>query len=187
MDSNPIIKELEGLEEKDLEEPRKSRFGKFIVQFTALFLLLIVVVYYLPGDVIPILEGRTESSKMSNNLAVDFDGGKVIFDEAAYRDLKKLYLENQEIEIKVCLKGNRQGSTYYVTDLDIPTSFSQSVFHVTSESCSSDTLIPLHTHPYKHCIFSEQDIKSYEQFIERNPESIGGLMCEIDRFNFYKG
>ena len=67
----------------------------------------------------------------------------------------------------------------------MPKAFGQSVSHVSAELCNSNTIVALHSHPYKRCIFSEQDIKSYEAARQINPDAIIGLMCEADRFGFY--
>jgi len=181
---DPVLEDLKDFE-NNIDLPKRSRTHKFVMYLIAIFMLSIIIIYFLPGDVIPILKGKAESSSLSDDFTISFYGGSVIFDENVYQELKDLYLSNEGPEIKVCLKGEKQGTEYYVTSLEVPKIFSQSVFHVSSEGCSSDILIHLHTHPYKHCLFSDQDIKSYGQFKKTNPDAIIGLMCEVDRFNFY--
>lgn len=167
---------LDDLRDAKLEEvPERRGMKKLLWVLTAVFILSIVIIYFLPGDVLHILEGRIESSKLEGFTA-EYDGGKVIFSEEVYNELKSLYLENQETEIKVCLTGEKVGEDYYITELYIPKTFSATVYSVVSEGCG-DALISMHTHPFKHCLFSEQDIESSEGMI--------GLMCEIDRFSFY--
>ena len=182
---DPVLRDIENLAEEDLAPVKKSRYGKILVYFLAIFMLGITVIYFLPGDVVQVLEGRGESDKLEE-FSVDFDGGKVIFDPEIYQKIRDYYLSEEGPEIKVCMKGHKEGFTYYIDDYYVPEIHSQSVFHVSSEGCSEDTLIPLHSHPVKHCLFSEQDISSYRQFKKINPEAIVGLMCEVDRLNFYR-
>ena len=182
---DPVLNDIKDLAEDDLEPVKKSKFSKLVVYILAIFLLSITVVYFLPGDVVQVIEGRGESSKL-DEFTVDFEGGTVVFDPVIYQKLKDYYLSEEGPEIKVCLKGKIEGNKYYITNYFVPEIYSQSAFHVSSEGCSADTIIPLHSHPFKHCLFSEQDISSYRAFKEKNPEAIVGLMCEVDRFNFYR-
>jgi hypothetical protein len=165
------------VEELPEEEPKK----KWLAILAAIFLLSIVVVYFLPGDVFSVLQGRLESSKL-DGFEAEYDGGKVIFDKAVYEMLREIYINNQKTETKVCLTGEKVGDDYYINGIEIPEIFSATVYQVISEGCG-DALIPMHTHPFRHCLFSEQDIKSYESL--SNKDAMIGLMCEIDRFSFY--
>jgi proteasome lid subunit RPN8/RPN11 len=51
--------------------------------------------------------------------------------------------------------------------------------------CNKETIIDLHTHPFLHCIFSNQDIDSYEKYRKYNPDAIMALMCEENRVSMY--
>lgn len=81
--------------------------------------------------------------------------------------------------------SNYTKKIYKVYGFYIPKIFSNDVFSVTSQICNNKTIIDLHTHPILHCIFSEQDIKSYNQLKMSNPDLIMVLMCDEKRFNFY--
>lgn len=81
--------------------------------------------------------------------------------------------------------SNYTKKIYKVYGFYIPKIFSNDVFSVTSQICNNKTIIDLHTHPILHCIFSEQDIKSYNQLKRSNPDLIMVLMCDEKRFNFY--
>ena len=51
---------------------------------------------------------------------------------------------------------------------------------------SKDDLVDLHTHPFKHCLPSDVDLESFKQFKKMNKDAIMAIMCEKDRFNFYR-
>jgi len=169
------------------EKLKRQKRKKIVIAIISLFLATIVIVYLIPGNyVLSIIGGQLASSKLDQNFVVELDnGGKVIFEAGVYAELKQLYLEEQETEFKVCLDGWKEGKDYYISGLNIPETYAQSFAHVSAELCSNNTIIPLHTHPYKHCILSEQDIQNYEAVKAVNPDAIIGLMCEIARFNFY--
>lgn len=167
---------LDDLKDAKLEEvPERKGLKRVLWIIIGIFMLSIIVVYFLPGDVTHVLGGKLESSKIEG-LEVRYDNGKVVFSEEVYEELKTLYLENQETEIKVCLNGEKKGNDYFVEELYIPETVFATVYSVVSEGCG-DALISLHTHPERHCLFSEQDLKS---------EGMIGLMCEIDRFSFHE-
>ena len=153
----------------------------------ALFLILIVLTYLVPGNnLLDIIEGRFVSYPLEEDFFVSLrSGGKVIFGSEVYEELKIIYLEEQKNEFKVCLIGNKFGDDYKINDLKKPVIYNQDVFSVSAEQCGKETLIPLHSHPKNRCIFSFQDIKSYEAFKKINPDAIIGLMCEQKRFSFY--
>lgn len=175
---NPVLDDLE-------EVPERKGLEKVLFILLGLFMLSIIIIYFLPGDVFSILQGRIDSSKLKGFTA-EYDSGKVVFSEEVYSELKQLWLDNQETEIKMCLTGEKVGDDYFIDDLELPKTYYKTVVSVTAEDCSAETLIPMHTHPFRHCLFSEADIKSYEAFKARNPDAMIGLMCEVDRFGFYR-
>ena len=153
-----------------------------LIKIAGLISIILIVIYIFPND---ILAGQIESKKLNEDLTIDLDDGKIIFGNNTYERLLQMYLAEQEHEIKICLTGIKQNHNYIITDLYEPEIISQSFSHVSAEHCNSETIIPLHSHPFKHCIFSQQDIMSYEKFTEINPDAIAGLMCEPNRFTFY--
>jgi len=158
----------------------------FIV-FLALFLIFLLFSYLVPGaHTLRVFEGLLASSSLNDDFSVDLsDGGRVVLEQKVYSELKDLYFENQKNEFKVCLEGEKQGNEYFVSGLVVPETYLKTFSSVSSQICSAETIIPLHSHPYRDCVFSEQDIKSYAAFRSLNPDAIMGLMCEIDRFAFY--
>ncbi|MEK6923182.1 MAG: hypothetical protein AABW84_00590 [Nanoarchaeota archaeon] len=159
----------------------KLRKKQNIIKISGLILIVLILIYIFPRD---ILAGQILSDKLNDDLTIDLNNGKVIFQNNSYDKLLQTYLSEQQHEIAVCLIGEKQNNNYIITDLYEPKISSQSFTHVSSEFCSSETIILLHSHPFKHCTFSEQDIISFEKFRERNPDAIEGLMCEPDRFTF---
>lgn len=169
------------------EELKRLRRKKIFVAVTGLFLAVLLVSYLIPGNyILYLVEGHFSSYKLNSDLTIDLkNGGKIIFNETVYEELKQLYFAEQKNEFKVCLQGRKEGANYYIAGLYRPEIFGQSFSHVSAELCDENTIIPLHTHPYKHCIFSLQDIRNYEAVRKKNSDAIIGLMCEVDRFNFY--
>lgn len=152
----------------------------------ALVLLLLLLVYLVPGyDLLSILEGRIVSTQITDLTIILQDGRKIIFQKEVYEALQKIYVDNQKTEFSVCLQGEKQENTYKITGLSVPRTYEQDVFHVRAELCSKETLIALHSHPYKKCIFSEADIRYYNSFANINKDGLIGLMCEPTRFAFY--
>ena len=188
MPEDPVLDDLKGLSEEDLlKEIRKpfSRLGRLLL---GLFILLIFLPFLFPGDFLTILEGRLDSARLSPHFTAPLEeGGRVLFDQGVYESLRRLYREHPRTEIKVCLLGDKLGRTYHVTGIYEPETYAQSVFSVTAENCPPNTIIALHTHPYRHCLLSVQDIQSYEASRRIHPEALVGVMCEESRFSFYGG
>ncbi len=150
------------------------------------FLILLLLIYLVPGyDLLSILEGKTTSTVVDNYHFTLPDGRTIAFARDVFAQLQQLYFDNQEHEFSVCLLGSHQDTIYRITGLVHPRTYDQDVFHVRADICGKETLIALHSHPYKKCIFSEQDITYYRSFATINPEGLIGVMCEPDRFGFY--
>jgi len=180
--------DLREITEKDIDKTAKeTKYEKIIIAAVSIFLVLLVVPYFIFGDnIFYVIEGKLVSEKIKNDFSVSFDSGKVIFENGTYNKLKEFYFANQKNEFKVCLIGNKKKNNYFISDFYSPKTFGQSVSHVSAELCNDSAIVALHSHPYKRCIFSEQDIKSYEAGKQANPDAIIGLMCEADRFGFYR-
>ena len=169
------------------EEKPPSLFKKILMGIAGILLVILFLSYFGVGNrLIPILEGRLVSTTVGDDFVANLShGGKVVFERSVYEKLLEKYFAEQEHEFSVCLLGYKQGKDYLITGFATTETFHQSFANVISEQCPPTTIIPLHTHPYKHCIFSEQDIRSYEAFLKVNPDAITGLMCEPDRFTFH--
>ena len=177
--------DLNNLSPEQVEErERKKRIKKYITLPLTIFLLILLIVYLFPGDLLQIIESSFVSNKL-NNFEIQFQSGEVVFKKEIYEELKGYYLKNQKREIKVCLIGEKLGEIYHVKKLIIPLVLDSSVTHIKTQQCPIETLISLHSHPFKRCIFSEQDIKYYGHLKERNKDAIIGVMCDINQFGFY--
>src|SRR3989344_3446649 len=163
---------------EDLEEKPESRFKKVFIILLALFLIIIFLIYVIAPAGNNFLAGLIESSKVKENQ-IDFSlNGKIIFENNSLKELQELWIINPEKEFKVCLQGEIRENHYYINNLYIPTIFSQSSNQVRAEPCSEESLIDLHSHPFRHCIPSEQDIETFKQFRERQPAALMVIMCE---------
>jgi len=150
--------------------------------------LVILFVSYLSGGdwLYPILEGRVESDVIGADYIVNVtETVRVVFAPDVYRELLRLYYDQPEHEFKACLIGTKSGNDYLIDDLSLPETYQRSFAHVIAEQCPPVTIVSLHTHPFKHCIFSDVDIESYDAFLTVNPDAIIGLMCEPERFTFH--
>src|SRR3989344_5722658 len=166
--------------------PGRKRIRKFVIASIAIFLLLLFVMYFVFGDVWHILEGKIGSYQVDNDYSVQTEYGSIIFSEEVYNKIVFNYFDNQETEVAFCLRGNLKNKEYYLDDFYIPPTKHQEVFSVTAEMCDKDTLVAFNTHPYKSCIFSSADINYYKSFSNLNPDGMIGLMCEPNRFTFYR-
>ena len=193
MPSSSWEKELEEHREllrplEPLKQPSQAQkiMKRILTLGIALLLLLLLLVYFVPGyDLLSILEGKTVSDVVDNYRITLADGRVILFNPDVYAQLRQLYLDNQHQEFSACLLGLKQDNIYSLTRLVQPKTYEQDIFHVRAEMCMKETLIALHSHPYKHCIFSEADIQYYNAFAKLNKEGLIGVMCELDRFGFY--
>ena len=108
-----------------------------------------------------------------------------IFDERTEEVLKSYYFSEQETEISLCLEGYK-AEDYRITSLYQPKIYQAAYNQVSFEPCSAETMIILHTHPYKRCIASGQDLEMLEKSKLSNPEVLMVVMCGPDRFSVYE-
>ena len=112
------------------------------------------------------------------------EGDSIIFLENTHLLLKEEYLNNEHVEISVCLQGYKE-IIYYVTSLYFPEIIEQSVDHVKFRQCPKETIIWLHSHPYNKCIASEQDILTLKKQKEISEDILMLIMCSTNQFNAY--
>jgi hypothetical protein len=186
MDKKELELLEEGLEEfKEEESEFKKALRKIYIIIIALFLVLLILANTLAGSFLVFsINGRISSVTIKDNV-INFANKSIYFEPAISDKLKQFYIDNQKTEIRLCLTGKKEGNNYNVTGIYTPEIYKKDVFSVTSRMCSRETVIDLHTHPFLHCIFSNQDITSYEKYRKYNPDAIMALMCEENRFSMY--
>lgn len=179
--------EIESLEKEMTEEigKEKSLIRKFFFILMALAILLLMVsfvfVSYPVGD---ILASRSESSLIEGNR-INLGDFSIILENGTYEMLEQMYFNDRTKEISLCMIGNKEYTNYYITSMYQPETYSDSYSHVSFEPCSEDTIIMLHTHPYKRCIASQTDIETLDKTKQRNADVLMVVMCEAKRFSVY--
>lgn len=170
----------------EAEEEKHYVLKKVLIAVIAFFLLALFLPYYLLGpNTISIIEGALASSKIEN-LTVKGDGFSVAFEKSAYENLLGVYNKNQRYEFKACLTGKTLGKDYIIDGILLPSMLSQDFAQVTAEMCPIGTLASLHSHPYRMCIPSWQDLKNFEAFKTISPNGLMMIMCKEDRFYVYR-
>lgn len=190
-----ILKEIkEFQEEREELKKEESKLFKFLKRTYIIVLALVIFTLLLVNTqtgyhLISLMSGNLVSSTLNNDYSFDLrQGGKIYFVKNTWDMLSTYYDENQKYEFKLCLTGYKEEnkSDYYITGIYQPYIYAQDVFSVTAQLCNSSTIVSLHSHPPLHCVFSEQDMRAYEQFQQINVEGILGLMCDKERMTFYK-
>ena len=159
---------------------------KIFIFLTGIFLVFLTISYLIPSSSLySILTSRWSSFEINNNKITLEDGTRIIFQNNSYEELQQIYFNNQQHEFKACLLGNKLGKTFEITNIEQPIILQQSYNSVTAKPCKRETIISLHSHPFKRCHFSMQDLKNLNALKARNHEAFLGLMCENNRFNFF--
>ncbi len=174
------------MEEEHYEEEQPSLLKRISVAIIGLFLVFLMLSTFLVwGNVGEMVAGWIESETVENGL-VELEDYTVAFSNNTYEILQEIYYDNQEHETKVCLFGEVKDTVYNVTYVYQPVIYSQQFNQVVSEACPSETIVALHSHPYGHCIASQQDLSTLAQSKLVNENIIIGVMCDEDRFSFYQ-
>ena|SRR3989338_3687585 len=168
-------------------EIKESKFKKFFVIALALFLLVLFAAYTLINAAgTDVLSGLALSYKAEKN-EIDFSfGNKLIFEGNTLDELKEIYYANPNVEFKSCLKGEKINLSYHITEILIPITYEQTYRSVTSEPCPPDSIVDLHSHPFRRCLPSDQDFSNFKLFKEKNPDALMAVMCEDNRFGIYE-
>jgi proteasome lid subunit RPN8/RPN11 len=112
----------------------------------------------------------------------------IYFPEQVAKELSFLYQSEQEsraLETSVCLRGFKEGKVYSINEVFYPLITYQSYTQVSFKACPDDTLIMLHTHPYKHCEASGTDIRTLNKIKSSNEHVLMIIMCEDNRYAIY--
>jgi len=180
----PKFEEVEyEVKEDELEE---SAFSKiFFVIIGAIILLLVVSFVFVNFPIADIIAGKMESKIIVNNT-INLGDFSIILENGAYETLQKIYFSNPKVEMSACLLGKKEGNYYLISDLYQPRVYSESFNEILFDICSNETLIILHSHPYKRCIASETDIGTLNKTKQTNPNVLMVVMCEAKRFSVYR-
>ena len=172
------------IEQENQEFLENTKTKKILILIITIFLLFLIGSYFLLSYPIYPLIGSLSESKIIKNNTIKLDDFSIIFTNNTYEKLKENYLQNQKVEISVCLKGIKN-KNYIITSIYQPEIIDKSFNHITFKQCSKDSLIVLHSHPFKRCIASYQDIKTLKNIKKINQDTIMLIMCETDRFTIY--
>ncbi|MCD4759740.1 hypothetical protein K8R33_02540 [archaeon] len=172
------MENIQNLEERPL-------WKKILIGILSLFLLSLFLSYFLLSyPLFQIFESIFES-KISKENKIIFEEVTIIFQNNTYNLLQQNYYEDQSVEFTVCLKGQIVQENYIIQSLYTPKIYEQSFNHVRFEACSNDTLVLLHSHPFRRCIASKQDLITLESVKQRNNNTLMVIMCEPNRFSLY--
>ncbi len=174
---------------KDLPESEESiippLIKKIILLIMGLFIILLMVTFIFGtfplGDII---QGKTQSSLLQGDMLI-LPEFLIVLKNNTAQALEELYLEEQQEEFSVCLQGTFENKIYSITSFYQPVTYQRAFNHVTFESCNVDTLIMLHSHPYKRCVASQTDLDTLKKSQEQNPQMLLVVMCEQRRLAVY--
>ncbi|MBM3200395.1 hypothetical protein FJZ53_05640 [Candidatus Woesearchaeota archaeon] len=180
-----IIITQEEIEKLPLEN-KPSKLKKFFITLTAVCLIFLVMSFvwmnYGLGDIL--LSLFTSKTLQENAVSINRTSS-LVFKYGAYNSLIDKYSAEQSREFKACLIGEKDGGNYVVRSVIIPEMIEQSFNQVVSKPCPQGTVAELHSHPYRRCLESEQDVKTKELTKRDNLDVLMVIMCEKDRFSFY--
>ena len=189
-DNSIMQKAIEKIEEEAEEEiiEEKSGLRKFFLMVGAILIAVLVMSYiFVTFPIGSIIEGQVESAAISGDVVI-YGNISIAFENSTGDALKKDYFGQQKNEFSLCLLGNvekNKNLTYHVKTFYRPETVSKSFSEVVFRPCSADTIILLHTHPYKSCLASEEDIRTLNESKKLNPDVIMAIMCEPERFSVY--
>lgn len=189
MKDHEILEDIQKVarEEQDKEDQTdKYRWVKIIFWLVIglIMILLMISFVFVTYPISGIIGGKLESNILNNNV-IELDEFDVVFEDNTLKQLQNIYFNEQKVEFSVCLLGNKDNNIYDITNLYKPVTYSQTFNSVSFEPCSDETLIILHSHPYKSCIASQADISMLARSKERNKDVLMVVMCEPERFSVY--
>ncbi|MDD4877772.1 MAG: hypothetical protein PHO02_01905 [Candidatus Nanoarchaeia archaeon] len=166
---------------KPLDDAKPSKLKKAAAAFAAFLLFFLIVSYsvaFLGMDSIP---GLIKSRQM-DVYGIPLGDSMLVFSEGIYDEIVSYANENEGVETKFCLMGERKDGIITVTSLFKPLIIAQDFKSVTSKPCPEGTIVSVHTHPLLHCTPSIQD---YRALHSSQDSEYNAVMCERGRFYFY--
>jgi len=172
------------------KEQKESTIKKIFLISISLFLVFLMISYvFVSFPIGKIIRGQLESSPIEDGI-IKLPNFNIVFNENTFNQLTTIYLNEQKVEFSVCLSGekitNKKKVTYQITSLYRPKVYQQSFSHVSFAPCPVDSLIMLHSHPYKSCLASQTDLDTLNKSKEENPDLVMVVMCESKRFSVYQ-
>ena len=180
-----IINEEEIEEEVEKELPKEdSKLKKTFIFLTGIFLVILMISYiFVSFPISGIIRGIFESTPL-DGIKLELDNLTILFEKGTNEIIREYYLNEQKVEFSLCLQGTKKDNIYRINSLYQPQQ-RQSFNQVTFESCSKESIILFHTHPYKSCLASETDLKTLKKSQKENSEMLMIIMCEPERFSVY--
>jgi len=179
-------KEIEKSEVELVEEVQKeSKLKKAFIIVGGILMGLLVVSFVFVNYPIGSILGSQIESKIIINSVINLTNFSVSLENSTYEKLKDIYFKNQKTENAVCMLGYEKNRIYHIESLYQPVILSKSLTRVVFQPCSNDTLIMLHTHPYKECLASDTDIQTLNKTKQENPNILMVIMCESNRMAVY--
>ena len=177
---------LEDLATLDVDEDKPDpKWHKPLFLFgTIVMIFLMLSFIFVSSPITRIIEGQLESVPLEN-ARLDLGDLSLVFSTDTAAQLQQMYFAEQKVEFSVCLQGVKQGNVYTITSLYQPQQYQQTFNHVSFEPCSEESLVLLHTHPYKSCVASDTDLNTLKKMKKRNKDVLMVVMCEPDRFSVY--
>lgn len=194
-EKDTVLQDLEKhpLSDQELSSllPRLKKTYLWLVGIIAVILMLSYLFVTFP--LADIIIGRVDSQLLSHTTLKTKDV-IIEFEPLILQQLQSYYLTNQQTEFSMCMGGRVEGriegagvgnTNYQITSLYFPPMYKRLFNQVIFEPCSADTLILLHSHPYKRCSASATDLKTLKKAQQENPSTLMIVMCEQERFSVY--
>ena len=179
-----VLDDLQDFKDDPADEQKPSPWKKAaVIGIGFLLIIFILSLVFVEYPISTIIRGQLESNPLEGN-AIVVENFSIIFDTPTQDQLLDIYHKEQQVEFSVCLLGYKEGNDYFIDHLYLPKQ-TATFSHVSFEPCREDTLIMLHSHPYKSCLASETDLKTLQESQETNPELLMVIMCEPDKFSVY--
>ncbi|MBS3127161.1 hypothetical protein J4228_03275 [Candidatus Woesearchaeota archaeon] len=187
MDKEVLPKEiLQDLNIEEEELKQDSKIKKIYLIGVSVFLTLLMISFvFVTFPIDDIIVSLFDSTLLEDNT-LELDEFTIFFLNETDEELQNIYLHQQDVEFSVCLQGFIEQGDYYITSLYQPVMHEQKFDHVSFEPCSAESLLLLHSHPYKRCTASDTDLATLKKTQERNPDTLMVVMCEPRRFAVYK-
>jgi len=165
--------------QEDLEEIKPSLLHRIIIICIAFFLLFIMLYYFVGSQI--------DQNILSSLISKPFDekhlvGNNTIrFQAEVIETIKSDYILDYKYEKKWCLLGNKKDSEFLITDIYYPEIIERNITFIRTKPCPVQTIISLHSHPFRSCLPSKQDWSSFLG----SPVLFFGVICDVDEILFY--